>query len=86
MSSTWPRPCASSAVAKPGVAFGAAKLFVHFVMVDDVVAVGAARRRLQIGRTIKMADAQVGEVVRDCRGIVEAKAGVQLNTIGSRLA
>ena len=52
-------------------------------MVDDVVAVGAARPRLQIRRRIDMADAEPAQIGRERRGVREAEASVKLQAIGS---
>ena len=46
-----------------------AQLRIERVMIDDVVAVGAARPRLQIGRGIDMADAEPGQIGRQLRGV-----------------
>ncbi len=51
-------------------------------MVDDVVAMRAARRRLQIRRAIHMRDAQLAQILRDRRGIVEGEILMQLKAIG----
>jgi hypothetical protein len=60
----------------------AAELVVQTSMVDDVVAMRAAGRRLQVWRAVEVADAEGREVVCDRRGIVEREAGVQLHAIG----
>ena len=65
------------------MAFGAAKLFIHFMIIDDVVAVGASRRGLQIRGAIEMADAKFSQVIGNGRGIGESEAGVQLNAVSS---
>ena len=51
-------------------------------MVDDVVAVGAARPRLQIGRGIDVADAEPGQIGGKRRGVREAEAVVELQAVG----
>ena len=51
-------------------------------MIDDVVAVGAARPRLQIGGGIEMADAEPGQVGRQLGGAVEAEILVELQAVG----
>src|SRR5262249_25722115 len=50
--------------------------------IDDVVAMHAALRRLQIRGAIEMADAERREIVRDRRGRGEVEAGVELNPVG----
>ena len=51
-------------------------------MIDDVVAVGAARPRLEIGRGVKIADPEPRQVGRKFGGAVEAKILVELQAIG----
>ena len=58
------------------------QLGVERVMIDDVVAVGAARPRLEIGGGIEMADAEPGQVGRQLGGTVEAEILVKLQAIG----
>ncbi len=51
-------------------------------MIDDVVAVGAARPRLEIGGGIDMADAEPGQIGRQLGGAVETEAFMELQTVG----
>ena len=60
------------------VAGGAAELLVDVAVVDHVVAVGAAGRRLQDGRGVEVADAERGQVRHHGGGIVEGETGVEL--------
>ena len=55
---------------------------IELVMIGDVIAVHAARARLEDRREIDVADAELREVRRDCPRVTETKAGVQLQTIG----
>src|SRR5262249_60209258 len=55
---------------------------IERIMVDDVVAVRAARSCLQEGRSIKVADAECLEVRPERGGVVEAELGRELDTIG----
>ena len=55
------------------VAVLAAELLVEARVVDDVVAVRAARRRLQVGRAVEVAHAEVGEVRRQRCRVVEGE-------------
>ncbi len=59
----------------------AAEFLVDLAMVDDVVAVHAVGRGLQIRRAVDVADAERAQVVGNCRGIVEREAFVQLQTV-----
>ncbi len=54
------------------VIFRRADLGIERGMVDDVVAVAAARPRLEIGRGIDVADAEVSEVGHEVGGLREA--------------
>ena len=67
---------------EPAVAVGAAELAVQPAVVDDVVAVGAAGRGLQHRRAVQVADAKLGQVAGDGRGVVEGEARVQLHPVG----
>ena len=58
------------------------QLGVERVMIDDVVAVGAARPRLEIGGGIEMADAEPGKVGGQLGGAVEAEILVELQAVG----
>ena len=59
-----------------------AQLLVDAAVVDDVVAVSTARRRLEVGRREDVADAQGGQVGGEGGGVVEAEAAVQLEAVG----
>ena len=59
--------------AQTGVRLGAAQIGAHLLRIDDVVAVGAPRHRLEHRRKIDVAAAEVVEVFRDRRGLVEAE-------------
>ncbi len=50
--------------------------------IDHVVAVGAARRGLQVGRAVEVRDAERREIVRDRRRRVEIELGAQLHAVG----
>ncbi len=68
--------------AHPGMALGAPELPVDVGGVDHVVAVRAARRGLQIGRSVQMGHTQVAQVPGDRRHLVETEAGAELHPIG----
>src|ERR1700722_18682838 len=55
---------------------------IQLVVVGDVVAVDAARTRLEDRREVDVADAELREVRRDGGRVTEPKAGMQLQTIG----
>ena len=55
---------------------------IQLVMIGDVVAVHAAWSRLEDRREVDVADAELREVRRDRRRIIETEAGVQLQAIG----
>lgn len=61
--------------------FRAPKLIVHFVVIDDIVAVLASGRGLQIRRAIDMRNAELVEIIREAGGIVEAEIRVQLKPV-----
>src|SRR5215469_9637848 len=71
----------AKAVAEPGVSLLAPQLGVDARGVDHVVAVAAARRCLQVGGAVEMADTEPGQVVGDGRGFVEAEARVELEAV-----
>ena len=60
-----------------------AQLVVDAGVIDYVIPVGAARRRLQVGRGIQVADAQFGQIPGDFRGIIEGEFWPKLNAVGS---
>ncbi len=66
---------------QPLVAGLAAQLDVEPGVVDHVVAVGAPRRRLEDGRQVDVAHAEVGQVVDDLGGVVEREPGVHLEAV-----
>ena len=86
MSRTCPRSRALQRRGETSEAFFAAKLHVRPRVVDDVVAVRAAWRRLKIRRAVRVRDAQFGQVVADSSRGVEGEVGVKLKTIGCRRA
>ncbi len=60
----------------------AAELGVEPVMVDDVVAMCAARTRFEERRGVEMADAEVFEIGNERGGVVEAEGLGELQPIG----
>jgi len=52
-------------------------------MIGDVVAVGAARTGLEVGRSIDVTNPEFGEVRRKSGCVLEAKAGMKLQPVGS---
>ena len=77
-----PEPRAPQRLRQSRVAGGPAELSVHGARIDDVVAVRAALRGLQVWRAVEMADAERREVVGDRRRRGEVEAGVELDPIG----
>ena len=63
-------------------ALGAAELVVDPAVVDHVVAVRRAGRRLEDRRDIEVADPQLVEVRHDRGGVGKREAGVQLDAVG----
>ena len=59
----------------------AAQLLAQPIVVGDVVAVGAARGRLEERRGVGIAHAERVEVVHDAGGVVERQAGPELQAI-----
>ena len=69
---------------QPPVAFLAAQFDIDPAVIDHVVAVGTALRRLQIRGAVQVTDTQFRQVLRlGCR-IVEGEATMQLHAIGRR--
>jgi hypothetical protein len=66
-----------------GVSGGTPELLVDPPVVDDVVAVGAAGCRLQVGRAVEVGDAQRRQVVRQGRRLVEAETRPELDPVGA---
>ena len=66
----------------PRKAFGTAEFGIELLMVDDVVAMRAARPRFQEWRRIEVGDAELFEIGNQRGGIVESKILRQLQTIG----
>ena len=61
----------------------AAELGVERAVVDDVVAVLAAGRGLQVGRAVQVRHPEVGEVRHDRGRVVEAEVGGELHAVGA---
>jgi hypothetical protein len=59
-----------------------AELGIELAMIDDVVAVGAAGTCLEVGRQVRMADAQPPQIRRQLRDSLKAEALLQLQAIG----
>ena len=55
---------------------------IELIVIRDVIAVHAARPRLEDGRQIDMTDAKPRQVRRDRRGLAEPEAGAQLQPVG----
>jgi len=51
------------------------------MMIDDVVAMSAARSGLETGRAVEMADAEIREVINDRQAMVESKPRMKLYAI-----
>ena len=68
---------------EPGVGGAAPELLVDPPVVDDVVAVGAARCRLQVGRAVEVGDAQRRQIPGERRRLVKTEAGPELHPIGT---
>ena len=68
--------------AHPLVAERAAQFGVRPVVIEHVVAVRAARHRLQVRRAINVRHAQLGQVVGDLSDPIEPECGLKLQAIG----
>ena len=64
------------------VLFGGADLRVERAVIDDVVAVRAARPGLQVGRRIAVGDAQVVQIGHDRQRVAERESRVKLQAVG----
>ncbi len=51
-------------------------------MVDDIVAMRATGPRLQIGREVRVADAECLQIRRQACNLIEAEAVIELQAIG----
>ncbi len=60
------------------VSLGAAQFVVDPTVIDDVVAVGAAGRGLQVRRCVDVADTQLGQVAGDVGRRIEPEAFMEL--------
>ena len=58
------------------------QFLVDLVIIDDIVPVLAAGRRLQIGRGVDVRDTKLMEIVGDPGGSIEPEVGVQLQPVG----
>ena len=79
-------PCAATSLGEGVVAHRPAQLDVDRGVVDHVVAVGAARHRLEHRRGVEVAHPQARQVRHHRRGGGEAEAGVQLHPVGRQRA
>src|SRR5207245_3953263 len=77
-----PEPRAPERLGQSGVARRATELSVHGARIDNVVAVCAALRGLQIWRAVKVADPEGREVVGDRSRGGKVEAGVELDSVG----
>ena len=77
-----PHPAAPAGVGEPGVRLGAAELRREPPVIDDVVAVGRARGRLEHRREVDVGDAERLEVRHHPGRVVEAEPGVELEPVG----
>ena len=68
--------------AHPRKAFGTAEFGIELLVVDDVVAMRAARPRFQEWRRIEVGDAEFFEIGNERGGIVKSEILRQLQTIG----
>ena len=59
----------------------AADFGIEFAVVDDVVAVRAARPRLEVGRAVQVADAERGQIWDGSGDVVEPATGVELHAV-----
>jgi hypothetical protein len=64
------------------VAGFASKFFVHFVRVNDIVAMGTARRGLEVRRSIEMTDPKASEIIDNGGSVSKTKSSVELDAIG----
>jgi hypothetical protein len=79
-----PEPVLTQRGAQGRVLRAGAHLGVELLVVDAVVAVRAARARLEVGRTIEVRHTQAGQVGHHLPGILEGEALVQLHPVGGQ--
>ena len=76
-----PEPVSREREAQTGVTVGAAQLFVHPRVVDDVVAVRASGHGLQVRGAIEVCDTEVGQIAGDVRRVVEGESALELDAV-----
>jgi len=69
------------AIGKVGQLLERADFRIDGIVIDDVVAVGRPGPRLQEGRGVDVADAEIGEVVDERAGIGEGEGAIELEAI-----
>ncbi len=75
-------PVASIGLEHRAIVGFVAELGIELGMISDVVAMRAARPRLEERREIDMADAEATQIGRDLRSLLEPEAAAKLETIG----
>jgi hypothetical protein len=60
----------------------AAQFCINVMMIHYVIAVPAARSRLQIRRAVNVTDTQAVKILRHCRGVIECEILMKLDAIG----
>jgi hypothetical protein len=76
-----PETALAQPLAETRVRIFAAQFFVHPMMIYHVVAVSAAGSGLQIWRTVDMAYAEIVQIFRYRRRILEGEIAVQLDAV-----
>ena len=67
---------------KARMAFFAAQLLVHPLLVHNVVPVHAAFRRLHVRRTVNVRNSQLPQVRHHAASVVKREPGIQLQPVG----
>lgn len=70
------------ALTKASVARFPAELFIYLIVINDVVPMHAARRSLQVGRTVNVRDAELFQITCDCDRVIKSEARMQLQPVG----
>ena len=79
------QPSLAQPLAEALVRLRAAQLLVDPAVIDHVIAMHAARRRLQIRRAVDVRDAEVAKIFGDGRGVLKGESLMELQPIsGSR--
>lgn len=70
-------------LAEAGMSFFTAQFLIYAMVIDDIIAMRAARSCLQVGRAIDVAYTEKLEIIGDGSSLVKVEVFVQLKAVGS---